>query len=681
MKKLYFLLLFSLSIIASSQEKSRSINIDSLLYRIEEKNDDLKINLYQEICEEYQEENKKKFLYYNNKILQLSKKIKNEHGIGFYYYNSIILTDEDDGISRITKAKKASAIFLKTKDYKYYLKSNYYLANATLYAKNGTEAKKIIYQSLKIKYINKYPNEAGSLMALLGFINYREGYLNTSLKHYKKALFYYNKDKKDNKNKVDLYFYIAYIYSDLSNYKEAIRYIDYSTSIEENFSANTQKAVTLNKMKHYKEALKILLDNKSKKLNKTKSEKFFNTCAISETYIYLKKYNLAIENLNITLQEKVSANLTLYRNNLLANAYLKLKNIGKAIIYNDKAIAYVDSTKFYDLKQATYLCKSKIEETQANYQTALLYYKKLANLNEENNSKINKHKINELQISFDIAEKNNQIKNLQFAQMQKSMQINKQRQYLIFGCILFTIIFIVSIIFIRILKVINIKNRQFNINNTKLEKSKNELQKSLQLKETLLKEIHHRVKNNLQLVMSLLFIQSREKNIKMKDFIEISHSRILAMALIHENLYQTDLLSKVDFKEYSIGLTQSIIHSQSNKQQDIHLNIEIDEVYLDIQTAVPVGLIINELITNAYKHAFVNREKGIITLILTHVENTFLLIIKDNGIGIGSNTTTEKSLGMELVKQLVGQIGGNINVQNHTGLEYQIQFLNIIDEL
>jgi two-component sensor histidine kinase len=177
--------------------------------------------------------------------------------------------------------------------------------------------------------------------------------------------------------------------------------------------------------------------------------------------------------------------------------------------------------------------------------------------------------------------------------------------------------------------------------------------------------------------MSLLYIQSKEKGTNMDDFIEISQSRIIAMALIHENLYQTDDLSKVDFKEYASSLTQSIVASYNNLQEEIELQIDVEGIYLDIQTAIPIGLIINELICNAYKHAFKHNKKGIITLQLVQKENNYELVLQDNGVGRSEEKNLKKTLGIELVHQLVSQINGILQVQDDSGMRYQIQFQDI----
>ncbi len=177
--------------------------------------------------------------------------------------------------------------------------------------------------------------------------------------------------------------------------------------------------------------------------------------------------------------------------------------------------------------------------------------------------------------------------------------------------------------------------------------------------------------------MSLLYIQSKEKGMNMDDFIEISQSRILSMSLIHENLYDAGDLNKVDFKSYLHKLTHSIIGSNGNSAQNIQIQIEMENLYFDIQTAIPLGLIINELITNAYKHAFVNRSDGVINVTMKQKEDNFEIVVKDNGLGMTEKELTKKTLGQELVKQLVTQINGVLEIHNNLGMQYIIHFKNL----
>lgn len=196
-------------------------------------------------------------------------------------------------------------------------------------------------------------------------------------------------------------------------------------------------------------------------------------------------------------------------------------------------------------------------------------------------------------------------------------------------------------------------------------------------KDILLKEIHHRVKNNLQIITSLLSIQSAFiEDEFLKSIFGNSQRRITSMALVHEMLYQTENLSKINYKTYIDDLTNSIYNSFS-KPEKISIETDCEEIYLSIETAVPLGLIINEIVTNSFKHAFNGIENGKISIYLKHhseEENSFLLSIKDNGIGFMENSKS-KSLGLKLIKNLSRQLDAYIERNTEQqGTHYNIQF-------
>ena len=303
-------------------------------------------------------------------------------------------------------------------------------------------------------------------------------------------------------------------------------------------------------------------------------------------------------------------------------------------------------------------------------------YKKYHNLIEKNHAKISKDKINELQIDFDVTEKDNRIKNLQITQLKKQIEIDEKNSYLFYFICSLVVAFFVIIVIVLFFLVIRNKNRVINTANLELKKESNKTQKSLTEKETLLKEIHHRVKNNMQLVISLLKIQARDpKQLSIENFIEISENRIRSMALIHEYLYESENINYVNFEEYIKRLSSSLLSSFSG-QSDIKLETEIEDAHFDIETTIPLGLIINELVINAFKHAFVGRNQGKIKIKLFENEGLHHLVVSDNGVGIANNTENSASIGLKIVKLLVSQINGVMDIKKDLGTHFIIQFTN-----
>lgn len=205
------------------------------------------------------------------------------------------------------------------------------------------------------------------------------------------------------------------------------------------------------------------------------------------------------------------------------------------------------------------------------------------------------------------------------------------------------------------------------------------LESSLREKEILLKEIHHRVKNNLQIISSLLNLQS--KFVTDQRTLEIFHegrNRIKTMALIHEKLYGPKDFTRINFAEYLNELFSFLLSAYKFDSQKISYKIEIGNVYLDIDQALTLGLIVNELITNSIKYAFPNGLEGQLKISMSKNGNHNLLRVYDNGIGIPPEIDIGKTdtLGLQLVQMFVEQIGGTIELKRGKGTEYLIGFLN-----
>ncbi|CAG0969121.1 putative sensor histidine kinase pdtaS [Methanosarcinales archaeon] len=209
-----------------------------------------------------------------------------------------------------------------------------------------------------------------------------------------------------------------------------------------------------------------------------------------------------------------------------------------------------------------------------------------------------------------------------------------------------------------------------------------QIEVSLTEKETLLKEIHHRVKNNMQIVSSLL--DHQKQYIKDKNVIGIfteSQNRIASMSLVHEKLYQSKDLAKIEFNEYINDLAANLFQSYAANSGNIKLNMNIENIQMDIDFAIPCGLIINELVTNSLKYAFPEDRKGEIRIVLRKTDKEmFELVIGDNGIGLPKDMDFKKtdSLGLHLVTILAeNQLHGEINLIRNMGTEFQIKFRGI----
>lgn len=225
---------------------------------------------------------------------------------------------------------------------------------------------------------------------------------------------------------------------------------------------------------------------------------------------------------------------------------------------------------------------------------------------------------------------------------------------------------------------------------TSLRRINETLQTSLREKEVLLKEIHHRVKNNMQIISSLLNLQAQEiADVKTLRKFKESEYRIRSMSLIHEKLYQTEDLSRINFAEYIPDLACYLFSSYPQHSDKLKLALDVEEISLGIDKAIPCGLIVNELITNALKYAFPDDRSGEITIrfhkelqeapsYVKSREVKYLLVIGDNGVGFPDHINPQQlnSLGLKLVQSLVQQLKGKLRIQAKKGMEFLIEFSN-----
>ncbi|MEN4018039.1 MAG: histidine kinase N-terminal 7TM domain-containing protein [Methanobacterium sp.] len=204
-----------------------------------------------------------------------------------------------------------------------------------------------------------------------------------------------------------------------------------------------------------------------------------------------------------------------------------------------------------------------------------------------------------------------------------------------------------------------------------------ELKKSLEEKDLMMKEIHHRVKNNLMIIQSLLKLQS--KYIKDENALNIfreSQNRAKSMALIHQRLYQSGDLKKINFGNYTQDIVFNLFKSYTTNSNQIKLNVDVDNALLDVDTAIPLGLILNELVSNSLKHGFSEGRKGHLTVEFHLKDHEYRLIVSDDGTGIpeGLNYENADSLGLKLVYSLSDQIGAEVNLDTSRGTRFEIRF-------
>ena len=185
------------------------------------------------------------------------------------------------------------------------------------------------------------------------------------------------------------------------------------------------------------------------------------------------------------------------------------------------------------------------------------------------------------------------------------------------------------------------------------------------------------MKNNLQIISSLLNLQSRDiEDPRVLRAFQTGQDRIAAMAMVHEKLYQSEDLARIDFGEYIRSLAGNMINSYGLGSRDIGLKIDVDNIFMGVDTAIPCGVIVNELVTNSLKHAFPGDRAGEIFVSFRKVDGQYTMLFKDDGVGISEDVDLNRpsTLGLTIVNALTDQLGGTIGMSRNDGFEVHITF-------
>jgi two-component sensor histidine kinase len=234
--------------------------------------------------------------------------------------------------------------------------------------------------------------------------------------------------------------------------------------------------------------------------------------------------------------------------------------------------------------------------------------------------------------------------------------------------------FVIGLILLVVMN-FQIINRYF-ITNRQLKKSNAELEKNITEKNVLLAEVHHRVKNNLAVMTSLTNLQIHQtKNKEASEILVQNSDRLKSMSLIHDSLYNSGNLNEINFNHYLANLCEDVITSYKQDDFDLKLIMDTEDVTVDITTAVPLGLVANEIIVNSLKHAFLTKTSGTITIQLSESNEKIKLCCSDNGNGFDTSLSSN-SIGIMLINDLADQIDANlkVNSSNDSGTSYELVF-------
>lgn len=454
------------------------------------------------------------------------------------------------------------------------------------------------------------------------------GELYLEVKYADSAIFYFNKMKK-----AADYIITHPAYSGKTNYSEYVKYY-YKAIANANISeGNVVKKQYLTAIPNLKKA--VVLCKKIKEVD----QKIIKWLDLAECYLGLNKIILAKAYLD-------SSKISMSNKRMLP---YELKLLKLTAICNQR----LGNSKGYITYMSTYLnLKDSVLTINKNNQSTLL----LMNVDVEHQKML-------------------------LASNRRELTLSKQAQNHQKKIIFYTIACIVSLLIILLLLYknyrIQVRNKkEIAIQNAELIKNEIQINQQAEEKEMLIKEIHHRVKNNLQLIYSLLNLQKRRvQSEKVKQKLSALQNRIKSMALVHQQLYVDTNLKEIMAATYIENLVSHLKNIYTQEGLDVKIQYEMDKIYLPLEKAIPIGLIINEAVSNVFKYAFQNRKKGVLTICFIKKEkDTYELMIKDNGIGFDSYNIKPSCLGMQLIENMAKQLKSTYFCVSDNGTIHQFNF-------
>jgi two-component sensor histidine kinase len=660
-KKIHFLLLLSFTCSFAQNEKV----IDSLQKEVSRHNqqktptlrDSVRCNLFLDIANAYNETNPDGAFSYAQKALELSTKIDFQKGIALSHitFGRICNGKGDFGVA-IGHINKAIEIN-KTLHYPENLADSYFtLGQSYLFLNDYAASLKNLNLALsgfeklhkKAKTARVYNN-----MAIL-FGKLDDG--KEELEYYKKAL--------------------AMLEDDNTPYGQNLKNV-ISTNIGNVYSDNRE----------YDKSNEILEDNISYVIHHNKINGLgLIYLRMGANYLGLNQYEESLENLNKALDcfRKItnkSGEGDALRS--IGKTYYYMNELAKAEAFTlqglalSKQIGELESVKFaYEILANIYSKKGNYQKAYENH----VLYKNVSDqiFNEQINSKLT-----QIQMTHQFEQKQAVLKT---QQEKKDVVLKKEalKQKRIKSIVLLTLLFVSVIALGVYMNLKRYKKQKKIIESQKglVEEQKEQIQNTLLEKETLLREIHHRVKNNLQIISSLLNIQSEEiKNKKVLASIQEGQSRVQAMSLIHQNLYQSEEIDRVNVDKYLHELIDYLSQMFIGKAKNIVVQIETSDIRFDFDTIIPLGLIVNELVSNAFKYAFQSKETGTITIKIKALNQIdYELTVEDDGNALPDNLDfkNSNSLGLKLVSILSKQLRGSFTA---TGKDGKTTFIVLFKDL
>lgn len=548
-----------------------------------------------------------------------------------------------------------------------------------IYNNQGQYQKALEQYQLSLNIYDSLENDAGvaRLSVNIGLVYQNQGNYDRALDAYRRSL---NVNKKmENQSGVgSALHHIGMICFYLQDYQQALDYALQSLEIRETLGNPTNIAKTLSNIGEiykaqgdYPEALAYFQRSlKLKEENEDRLGMAFSYTEIGQLYQMQGDFGKA--------RDQYASGLAIYQSlGAQDGRATVLQGIGtisyqqgelvKARSYGEEALSLAQQAGNASVIQAASHLLYQVYKSSGDAVKALQMQELSIQMNDslerdENRSAIFRYEYQQQALADSLANQ----KEKALAELGYENQLSQQRLQLGFAAGAGGLLAILVAVLYR-------TSRQRRRTNQLLSDQNQEIEAKSEQNELLLKEIHHRVKNNLQTISSLLYLQSAHiKDDDVRQAVAAGRHRVESMALIHQKLYQRDNLAAIEMKDYLSNLGNSLLNTFVDQPDRIHLHIDMAELELDVDTAVPLGLIVNELITNSLKYAFPDGREGNIRLSLRQLpEEKMELQVSDDGVG-AANETVGTSFGSQLIQLLTAQLGGSIEQEKEAGYQTRI---------
>jgi two-component sensor histidine kinase len=479
------------------------------------------------------------------------------------------------------------------------------------------------------------------------------------------------------------YYRLGRIYSELGQVEKGIEWYIKSCDKKSNVSFYTClfAARGLTSIGKSEEGLAFAQDAIKRNPPTNTQEKAYVVMTLGDCYAGLKQYERAekyfLEMIRYDLELNTKDDYSAMLNFDIADFYMDRKRYPSAEPYLKKILTFPANAVPVPMLKEIHHLLFKIDSAKGDFVSAIQHYQMHKLFNDSIFNETKSRQIEELQIQYETEKKERDLKILQSEKSVQQIQLQQANltKNITFGTGSLLLV-ILGLLYNRY-RLKQRVNKQLEDQQAEINQTNRSLQHLLEVRERLLREIHHRVKNNLQIVMSLLNSQSAYlENGKALTAIRDSQQRIHSISLIHQKLYQSENISLIDMSVYIRELTD-YLQGSFDTGKNIRFDLQTEPIELDVTQAVPLGLILNEAISNAVKYAFPNGKTGTVTISMRQTgEDQLALSVADDGAGLpeGFDINKSNSLGMSLMRGLSKQLNGSFELKNENGLTVVVTF-------